>query len=485
MPLDKGDVLQLKVVGLILRSDVGVFFYACSPCKKRFENPSELENHVLVHFPVSTTGSNKGIENRIRDIEHIKLEPEFSDGIESDLVGAGRSTLGIVNPGCSLTSTFEEDKQKEEIRKGCIEGEIGDDDSNYQEPDGYPTSTAYMEMSRLAPTASAVKHEQFTETVPLMSAANIIEAPAITTYSEVDKRDSNPMGNIKCDCCLLTFPCNGLRDQHVHKHVAPSKKCSLCPTYYPNAKARYWHQILHDKPVSERFHCHHCGCVLRTLDALTAHIHVSKEHNIMTDRPIRSQKKAFPRIRPQPPFFCDLCGQKFLHKSGIQTHLHQNCKYRTGNWTELGRRTCPYCGIDISYRHYSQHVQLKHLGGGDFMCSVCGKTFARNGLLNRHMTRRHNQDNTVFKCEQCGKEFSKKEALKSHLKITHSSERPHACTLCSKAFKRAKTLTAHLHAHNKGKQFKCRYCEKEFFHTASRYSHEKTKHQVAKFGLGE
>jgi len=67
----------------------------------------------------------------------------------------------------------------------------------------------------------------------------------------------------------------------------------------------------------------------------------------------------------------------------------------------------------------------------------------------------------VFLCSFCGKQFTRKSNLDSHL-ITHSSEKPHKCRECDKAFARLSDRTRHENTtHRTTKTFQCRGVKKD------------------------
>ena len=70
----------------------------------------------------------------------------------------------------------------------------------------------------------------------------------------------------------------------------------------------------------------------------------------------------------------------------------------------------------------------------------------------------------------CGKGFRQKHNLTIHMS-THSTERPHVCTICGKSFKLKGSLTTHLKIHTGERSHICSICEKSF-----RQSGHLTKH---------
>ncbi|CAJ1064475.1 putative transcription factor ovo-like protein 3 [Xyrichtys novacula] len=80
-------------------------------------------------------------------------------------------------------------------------------------------------------------------------------------------------------------------------------------------------------------------------------------------------------------------------------------------------------------------------GSGDFVCSVCHKTFPLQRMLTRHLkchslVKRH-------PCRFCGKGFNDTFDLKRHMR-THTGIRPYKCELCEKAFTQRCSLESHM-----------------------------------------
>lgn len=73
------------------------------------------------------------------------------------------------------------------------------------------------------------------------------------------------------------------------------------------------------------------------------------------------------------------------------------------------------------------------------ICTVCNKTFSKNGNLVRHFSRFHSDSvdsrksklpvNCSFICASCGQTFSRKQNLKRHILLVHSSNINERCKI--------------------------------------------------------
>lgn len=74
------------------------------------------------------------------------------------------------------------------------------------------------------------------------------------------------------------------------------------------------------------------------------------------------------------------------------------------------------------------------------ICQECGKTFALQRLLNRHL--KCHSDFKRYLCTFCGKGFNDTFDLKRHTR-THTGVRPYKCAMCDKSFTQRCSLESH------------------------------------------
>ncbi|KAJ3594650.1 hypothetical protein NHX12_003957 [Muraenolepis orangiensis] len=113
--------------------------------------------------------------------------------------------------------------------------------------------------------------------------------------------------------------------------------------------------------------------------------------------------------------------------------------------------------------HHHHHRPSLGAGGGaaprGYICSLCGKAFARLHLLKLHQ--QSHKRRRAFWCGVCGKSFQ----CSSHLNIhhrTHTGEKPYICSQCGKRFTQQSSLRVHQRTHSGERPYSCSQCGKTF-----------------------
>ncbi|KAK7147622.1 hypothetical protein R3I94_010212 [Phoxinus phoxinus] len=89
-----------------------------------------------------------------------------------------------------------------------------------------------------------------------------------------------------------------------------------------------------------------------------------------------------------------------------------------------------------------------------------------------HRPGRPGGDMRPYLCSVCGRGFARRETLRRHDRI-HTGEKPHHCTVCGKYFREAFHLSKHHTVHSGEKNYKCILCGKDFGYAQSLKRHGK------------
>ncbi|XP_057711466.1 zinc finger protein 30-like [Corythoichthys intestinalis] len=135
-------------------------------------------------------------------------------------------------------------------------------------------------------------------------------------------------------------------------------------------------------------------------------------------------------------------------------------------------KTCPVCGrsflrASAMRRHQETHSENREL---KYKCAHCDKGFRDPYDMKRHIMRIHERDNSIDddeaaaesdspetsddrNCALCGKFFARQVDMERHM-TSHSEERPYKCSFCEKSFKDPYILKRHQKEICKSKELK-------------------------------
>lgn len=208
-------------------------------------------------------------------------------------------------------------------------------------------------------------------------------------------------------------------------------RCSYCPKSFKRADQKRIHERIHtgDKPYT-------CSiCNESFIDWLRRKIHLKKVHGITNEQQQLEE------------------GLAYITEENIDVKINKGRKVTY----DIDLR-CPmiYCSfISQNKQAIIQHLQNEHRDARD------PKTIKVRCAV-----------------EDCSFESTSRIGILHHHKNLHSDERPYACQVCQKSFKKQYTLTNHYRTHTGEKPYKCRFCSSQFGQQTTCKQHEIKVHNV-------
>ncbi|XP_050540127.1 gastrula zinc finger protein XlCGF42.1-like [Daktulosphaira vitifoliae] len=163
-------------------------------------------------------------------------------------------------------------------------------------------------------------------------------------------------------------------------------------------------------------------------------------------------------------YSCTICKTEFKSKKNCFYHI--TCDGNTIKKILI----CQMCNKTFKVQSHLDYHLLTHSGKKPYKCTDCEKCFFTKSKMIEH--RIVHSVRSHF-CSICSKGFKRKRSLEIHLK-THVIEKPFQCITCSKYFKNKQCLKKHLiRKHSDIKAYSCDICKRKFSLKDSLVSHKK------------
>ena len=151
---------------------------------------------------------------------------------------------------------------------------------------------------------------------------------------------------------------------------------------------------------------------------------------------------------------CESCNESFSHLNLLRSHMLQQ------HGIEHKTYECSECSANFMHISLLQRHAETHKDAGNHMCDKCGTIFMTENKLLNHVQQKHSKDRQ-FVCSECGKAFARSADFRRHMS-RHSGDKPHVCTHCSARFAVFTDLTRHLMVHTTDRPFACDVCSRTF-----------------------
>lgn len=195
----------------------------------------------------------------------------------------------------------------------------------------------------------------------------------------------------------------------------------------------------------ESFQCTECGKRFKLKDSYLRHMRI---HN------------------DERPFTCHVCGKQFRDSGGLTRHLKDV-------HAKLKNFMCDLCGRSFASKATREDHRRIHTGERPYVCHACGKTFKSKASLYIHS--KLHTDEFPHACSYCNKQFRRRQELLAHV-TTHTGEKNHACDVCAKKFRVKSELTRHKLIHSENKPFVCVVCSLAFRQKRYLNNHVRSRH---------
>lgn len=276
-----------------------------------------------------------------------------------------------------------------------------------------------------------------------------------------------PGKSYSCTKCKRTFTTiSSLKfHENVHLGIRPYS-CSSCSKKFTSASVLRDHKKNIHGEVKP-FQCH-CGRTFNRKKKLELHVDSVHEKGdkfrkyqcTSCDKKFHhpySLKNHLNTHLGLKPYLCNECGSSYTTPSNLRSHFK---RVHSGEKKPIQKlHLCHNCGESFSRAsHLKRHTLRKHMPNVEknFECPICKKKFLEKSDVTGHI--KSHDDHKPFICSQCSKCFRTAWRLQAHVNRVHLGLRPFECPTCSVKFKTKSHLEKHIRTHTGEKPFPCPHC---------------------------
>lgn len=166
-------------------------------------------------------------------------------------------------------------------------------------------------------------------------------------------------------------------------------------------------------------------------------------------------------------FICQHCGKQYAQESGLVRHVRA---IHEG----VRRYKCPICPLVFETHLKLREHQTQHPDPRPFQCDACGRTFLSQKHLYHHRKYHHTDRGLRVSCDQCFRVFSSTSVMRRHHKVVHLGLKEFQCDVCSAKVSTKQYLKEHLRTHSDERPEICAVCGKTFQMRGNLRQHMKT-----------
>jgi len=290
----------------------------------------------------------------------------------------------------------------------------------------------------------------------------------------------------RCKLCKKIFQFVSEREKHMVDIHGVIFDCDICGCKLSTTQSAGRHKRL-KHPDLFKIHCDFCGCGFNN--------EVSRDKHVKKCDELGNKEK-------NQEFMCSVCGNTLASKAALKAHIS------TVHDPQYGTHKCNVCGKFYAREGLLRmHKKIQHEGHNSFPCEICGKVLSRPKGLKEHIKSVHDKlfdkicphcdyrssnnkslkkhiDSShlgiTYSCEICNMVFTQQVNLIRH-KSVHSDERPFVCDECGTGFKKKNALERHLLSIHSTTSFPCSQCGKMFKSEAYLASHMRAHDESSQF----
>lgn len=193
--------------------------------------------------------------------------------------------------------------------------------------------------------------------------------------------------------------------------------CPFCQLNFRSFSTLLKH--LNSSHTDNRYICSDCGKACPTYSNLKTHN--ARYHSIATNKCLKCNlafltnhelKTHMGTTHGSKVVKCHKCTEKFETQYQKMRHMVE---------AHNGGHKCPYCAlVFIKYSFMSNHVRKSHLKEKNVQCSVCNLKFFDEVRLKVHMVK--HVGGREFGCDYCGKTFIRRKNLVTHMALHRKND---------------------------------------------------------------